>query len=142
MNINNVFKSPLLYILIIVIGGGYWVTNYLSMKNNVVSVLGYADMYVKTQVASFSVGVSSTNDKKEIAVKEVNDQIENLTNSVKLFGISADDIKTESISVYQQSELYYEYRDDGTSTQKNRSCQWNVSNSISIKLRDVDNLQS
>lgn len=114
MNINNVFKSPLLYILIIVIGGGYWVTNYLSMKNNVVSVLGYADMYVKTQVASFSVGVSSTNDKKEIAVKEVNDQIENLTNSVKLFGISADDIKTESISVYQQSELYYEYRDDGT----------------------------
>lgn len=138
MNISKILTSPLLYVLVFVLGGGYWFTNYLSIKNNTVSVSGYADTNVANQVASFSAGVSATHDKKETAVKEVNDKIASLTNAVKLFGIPAEDIKTESINVYQQLESYYDYNSDGTSTQKSRPGQWNVSNSISIKLRDVE----
>ncbi|OGC46970.1 hypothetical protein A2713_00510 [candidate division WWE3 bacterium RIFCSPHIGHO2_01_FULL_35_17] len=138
INIGKVLTAPLLYILVLVVGFGYWYTNYLSMQNNTVSVSGYADTSVKNQVASFSAGVSSINDKKEVAVKEVNDKIDSLTNAVKLFGIPAEDIKTESISVYQQTDSYYDNNEDGTSVQRSKPGQWSVSNSISIKLRDVE----
>ncbi|PIR42399.1 hypothetical protein CO058_01260 [candidate division WWE3 bacterium CG_4_9_14_0_2_um_filter_35_11] len=93
MNINKVLTSPLLYILILVVGGGYWFTNYLSMKNNTLSVSGYADTTVENQVASFSAGVSTVDDKKEVAVKEVNNKVDSLINAVKLFGIPAFELK-------------------------------------------------
>ncbi len=138
INIGKILTAPLLYILVLVVGGGYWYTNYISMKSNTVSVSGYADTSVKNQVASFSAGVSAVNDKKEIAVKEVNDKVDSITNAVKLFGVPAEDIKTESISVYQQQDSYYDYKEDGSSVQKSRPGQWNISNSITIKLRDVE----
>jgi uncharacterized protein YggE len=99
----------------------------------VVTVTGEARKIEKNQMASFTAGVESVNDKKEEAVKEVNDKVQALISAVKGFGIKTEDIKTQNTSVYQSEEMYW---DNGV--QKSRKGQWRVSNSIEIVLREVD----
>ncbi len=98
-----------------------------------VSVTGRAKSQNKTQIAQYSAGVSATKDKKDEAVKEVNTKVSELIEAVKKFGIKAEDIKTQSLSIYQQQENYWE---DGK--QKMRPGQWTVNNSVEIKLREVE----
>lgn len=106
----------------------------IEMKTpQTVVVVGQAKTEQKSQLANFSAGVSVVKDKKEDAVKEVNDKMNQLIKSVTDFGIKGVDIKTQNLSYFQQTEMYYE---DGR--QKSRPGQWNVSNSVEIKLRDVD----
>lgn len=99
----------------------------------VVTVTGEAKKMEKNQMASFTAGVESVNDKKEDAVKEVNDKVTALIDAVKGFGIKTEDIKTQNTSVYQSEEMYW---DNGV--QKSRKGQWRVSNSIEIVLREVE----
>ena len=98
----------------------------------VVTVSGYAESKEKNQIANFSAGVESVNDSKDVAVKDVNDKINAITQSVKDFGIDASDIQTQSMSVYQRQNTIY---DNGV--QKNVPGQWDVNNTIAITLRDV-----
>ncbi len=98
-----------------------------------VTVVGEARSQKKSEIASFSAGVSSINDDKEKAITEVNDKVAAIVASVKEFGIKAEDIKTQNLNIYQNQETYYE-----EGRQKQRPGQWNVSNSIEIKLHDVD----
>jgi uncharacterized protein YggE len=98
----------------------------------IVTVSGYAESQENNQIAEFNAGVSSVKDNKDEAVKEVNDKINAITAAVKEFGVSSDDIQTQSMSVYQAQETYY---DNGV--QKSRPGQWNVNNTIVITLRDV-----
>jgi len=98
----------------------------------IVTVTGYAESQEQNQIAEFSAGVSSIKDNKDEAVKEVNDKINAITIAVKEFGVSSDDIQTQSMSVYQGQETYY---DNGV--QKSRPGQWNVNNTIVITLRDT-----
>jgi len=102
-------------------------------SGDTLTVVGEAKSQQKTQVATFSAGVSSVNDDKQTAVNEVNRKVEAIIEAVKEFGIKAEDIKTQSLNVYQNQEQYYE-----EGRQKVRPGQWNVSNTIEIKLRDVD----
>jgi|WetSurSiteA1Bulk_404760.scaffolds.fasta_scaffold00041_27 uncharacterized protein len=97
-----------------------------------VTVSGSAKTQIKSQVASFSAGVSSTKDSKQEAIDEVNKKMESITQVAVDFGIDKNDIKTENLSVYQGEESYWE---DGK--QKTRPSQWHVNNSLSIKLRDT-----
>lgn len=99
----------------------------------IITVTGQAEKIEKNQMASFTAGVESVNDKKEEAVKEVNDKVQALISAVKGFGIKTEDIKTQNTSVYQSEEMYW---DNGV--QKSRKGQWRVSNSIEIVLREVD----
>ncbi len=99
-----------------------------------VSVVGEAKSVQKNQLASYSAGVDAVSDKKENAVKEVNDKIETLIKTIKEFGIGSDDIKTQSMNIYQQEESYY---DSGSQTQRTRKGQWRVGNTIEITLRDI-----
>lgn len=99
----------------------------------VVTVTGEAKTQQKNQVASFTAGVSTTNDNKDTAVSEVNKKVQELIDSIKTFGISQDNIKTQNLSIYQNEEYYY---DNGT--QKSRPGQWRVSNSIDIKLKNTE----
>ncbi len=98
-----------------------------------VTVTGQAKTQERSQIATFTAGVSSVNDDKETAVNEVNGKIETIISAVKDFGIDEKDIQTQNLSVYQTEERFYE-----EGVQKSRPGQWRVSNSIEIKLRDVD----
>jgi len=98
-----------------------------------VTVTGEAKSQQKNQIASFTAGVDAVNDSKDNAVKEVNTKMEALVKAAKDFGIEANDIKTQSLSYYQNEETYY---DNGV--QKSRKGQWRVNNSIEITLREID----
>lgn len=98
-----------------------------------ITVSGQAQTKERNQIASFSAGVNVTSDNKDTAVNEVNQKVSAIIKSAKDFGIKADDIKTQNVSVYQMQEQYWE---DGR--QKQRPGQWQVSNSIEITLRDAD----
>lgn len=98
-----------------------------------VTVTGSANSKERTQVANFSVGVQAVNDNKEAAVREVNEKMEAITNSIKDFGIKPEDIQTQNMSIYQRQDTFYE-----GSTPKSRPGQWDISNSITITLRDIN----
>lgn len=98
-----------------------------------VTVSGYAESKEKNQIANYSAGVNAVKDNKDEAVKEVNDKIAAITQAVKDFGVDPSDIQTQSMSVYQRQESYY---DNGV--QKSKPGQWEVNNTISVILRDVN----
>lgn len=102
-----------------------------------VTVVGEARSKKKSEIATFSAGVNSIGDDKEKAIAEVNDKVATIIVSVKEFGIKAEDIKTQNLNIYQNQETYYE-----EGRQKQRPGQWQVSNSIEMKLRDVDRASS
>lgn len=99
----------------------------------VVTVTGYAESKEKNEIANYSAGVNAVKDNKDEAIKEVNDKIAAITAAVIGFGIDASDIQTQYMNVYQRSDYYY---DNGV--QKSRPGQWDVNNTISITLRDVN----
>lgn len=103
------------------------------MPGRTVTVVGEAEKQQKNQIATFTAGVSVVNDSKDAAVAEVNQKIEAIIAAVKDFGIKAEDIKTQNLNIYQREETYYE-----EGRQKTRPGQWSVSNTIEIKLRDVE----
>lgn len=98
-----------------------------------VTVSGEARQTQKNQIASFTAGVDAVNDSKDKAVADVNSKMDSLTKSAKAFGIKEGDIKTQSLSFYQNEETYY---DNGVA--KSRKGQWRVSNSVEITLREID----
>ncbi|MDP4009529.1 MAG: SIMPL domain-containing protein [Candidatus Shapirobacteria bacterium] len=101
-----------------------------------ISVTGEAKSQQKNQIASFTAGVNIFNDKKEVAVDEVNKKINELIDSVKKFGIPTEDIKTQNMSVYQQQDPMMPGQKRPTT-----QGQWVVNNSIEITLRDADKAQ-
>ncbi len=98
-----------------------------------ITVVGEAKSKQKTQVSSFTAGVNGVGDDKQAVIADVNKKTQALIDAAKGFGIPADDIKTDNLSIYQSEETYYE---DGR--QKARPGQWRVGNSVTVKLRDVD----
>jgi uncharacterized protein len=98
----------------------------IRFQDETVVVIGESETKQKNEVASFSAGVNVINVNKENAIAEVNKKINELIASVKSFGISADDIQTQSVSVYQQQEI---------------NNKWIVNNTIEITLRDVSKTQ-
>ena len=98
-----------------------------------VTVTGYAESKEKNQIANYSAGVNAVKDSKDEAVKEVNDKINAITQAIKDFGVDPADIQTQSMSVYQRQDTYY---DNGV--QKSKPGQWDVNNTISVTLRDVN----
>lgn len=99
----------------------------------VVTVTGFAASKEKNQIANYSAGVNAVKDVKEEALKEVNDKINAITQAVKDFGVDPLDIQTQSVSVYQRQDTYYD-----NSVQKSRPGQWDVNSSITVTLRDVN----
>lgn len=105
-----------------------------SSPNEGVTVVGEAKTQEKNQIASFTAGVNIIRDKKEDAVAEVNKKVGELIESVKKFGIPAEDIKTQNMSVYQQQDQMYSSKEPITKDEG----KWIVNNSVEIILRDVD----
>ena len=105
---------------------------------NTVTVVGEAKSQQKTQIAMFSAGVSGFGDDKQTVVNDVNKKVEAIIEAVKEFGVKAEDVKTQSLNIYQNQEQYY----DSEGKQKYRGGQWNVSNTVEVKLTDVDRAAS
>lgn len=103
------------------------------LPGRTITVVGEAQMQQKNQIATFTAGVTVVNDDKDAAVSEVNQKTEALIAAVKDFGVKSEDVKTQNLNVYQREETYYE-----EGRQKTRPGQWSVSNTIEIKLRNVD----
>ena len=91
-----------------------------------ITVTGTAETKLKNQIASFTAGVNVNKANKDEAVKEVNEKMDKLISDVKAFGIKAEDIKTQGISI-SEGQRY-----------DTRLKEWYVGNSIEIILRDVD----
>lgn len=92
-----------------------------------VTVSGEATSQQANQIASFSAGVMANNLDKNKAMDEVNTKVAALIAAVKNFGVSADDIKTQNLSYYQNPN------DKGVQNPG----EWQVNNTIEITLRDV-----
>lgn len=109
-----------------------WGTLNLA-QDKTITVSGYAQIQKENQKAQFSAGVTVYNDDKEEAVNEVNEAMTKIVEDVKNFGIPAEDIKTQNISIYQNQDQYSE---EGSF--RMRPGQWVVSNSVEIVLREAN----
>ena len=98
-----------------------------------ITVMGEAHLEEKSQIATFTAGVTAINDDKATAVSEVNEAIGEIINAIKAFGIAEEDIQTRSLSVHQVQEAFI---DDEISRVK--LGQWRANNTIEITLRDID----
>lgn len=95
-------------------------------------VSGYASSQATNQRASFSAGVQSVNDDKQKAIDETNQKTNEIVEAVKKFGIPQEDIKTSSLSIYQEEQFVTE-----GGVQRSRRGQWRVSNNIDVILKDA-----
>ncbi len=130
-----IIVSSVLLVSLVAVGGLFlpsWGKLQL-LPSHTITVVGEAKSQEKSQIAIFSAGVNAFNDDKTVAVNEVNKKVEAIIEAVKEFGVTSEDIKTQSLNIYQNQDQYYE---DGR--QKYRPGQWNVSNTVEIKLTNVD----
>lgn len=131
-----IMVSSVMVVLLFAIGGMFLPSwgNFTFMPPRTVTVVGEAKSQEKSQIAVFSAGVNAFNDDKTVAVNDVNKKVEAIIEAVKEFGVPTADIKTQSLNIYQNQEQYY----DTDGRQKYRTGQWNVSNTVEIRLKDVD----
>lgn len=98
-----------------------------------ITVTASAQREQSNELAQFYGGVTAVNTDKEKAVSEVNAQMDQVIAKLKEFGIDAKDIKTQSVSVFQdQEQVTVEGR------QRFEPGSWRANNSIQIKLRNID----
>lgn len=100
-------------------------------QENVVVVTGYADQTSVNQKATFNVGVTQNNADKQKAVDAVNAEVSSIIQKLKDFGIKDEDIKTQSMSIYQNQDGYTE---PATGAYKTKPGDWSASNNIDISF--------
>ncbi len=128
-----VFSLIILGVLwILPLDGLEWGSINLGVDRTI-SVTGTAQREEKNQLASFSAGVEAVNANKETAVSEVSQKMEEIIALLKDSGIVEADIQTQSMSVYQDQESYYE-----NGAQRYRPGQWRVSNTVEVTVREVN----
>ena len=99
-------------------------------NDRTVTVTGTSQKQVSNQIASFSVGVTSVQDKKEMAVAEVNKKMDVVVTSLQSVGASSADIRSAGRSLFQMEIPV-------PGGQKSKPGQWRASNNVSVALRDV-----
>lgn len=90
------------------------------------TVMGDAQQQTSNQKASFNLGVMVVNSNKDSAVDEANKKTQEIIDFAKKFGIPAEDIKTQNLSIYQEQ---------GEGPNKN---DWRVSNNIEVSIKNAD----
>jgi uncharacterized protein YggE len=112
-----------------------------------ITVTGLAKQEQANQVAEFSAGVESIESTKEEALNKANDAMNQLIAKVKAFGIKEEDIQTQAVNVFQDTE-YVPVDSPVTNVMestiypippsKAQKGDWRANNSVTIKLREVD----
>jgi uncharacterized protein YggE len=98
-----------------------------------ITVTGEAKKDEKNQIANFTVGFEAIETSKEEATQAVTEKMNAALDALKKFDIPEEDIQTERVSVYQETEYFEE--DDRYEAEKG---DWRAYNSISIKLKNLD----
>lgn len=93
---------------------------------SVVNVTGYAEQEVAPDTAYITVGMESTDANAQKARTDNNTVMNNVTNAVKLMGVSKDDMKTTGFSMQPN------YNDKG------KIVSYTVTNNLSIRVTDFD----
>lgn len=104
-------------------------------QQETVTVTGFAQKQESNQVAEFNAGVNARNVDKDAAIKQVNDAMTTIVQSIKDFGIAAEDIQTQNLSVYKYERPPFE------AVSGSDQPQWEANNSIRITLRDITRAQ-
>lgn len=118
--------------LVLVLPVLHWMKDGRSHMPQTITVTGSSQESVQNEVGQFYAGVTAVNDDKQAAITEVTEKMNAALAAVKEFGVADEDIKTQSVSVYQAQESVTL---DGR--QRTEPGQWNANNSIQIKLRDA-----
>lgn len=112
-----------------------------TRQASTITVTGKAEKQELNQIAYFTAGVESIEESKEAALKKSTEAMNQLIEQVKAFGIQAEDIQTQNVNVYQETEYVKEtgvtnnlmYPDRGDAQKGD----WRANNSVDITLRDV-----
>ncbi len=111
-----------------------------------ITVSGTAKKEQSNQIANFTVGVESIEESKEAALNKAATAVNQIIAKVKEFGIKAEDIQTQEASVYQETEYVTNEVSTMIYPQPNRGDarkgDWRANNSLSIKLRNVDQAEA
>lgn len=145
-------EKNLLFIFVLVIGL-IAITRFTELKphwgslemrsNSTITVSGTAKKEQLNQIANFTAGVESIEETKEAALNKTNEAMNQLITKVKDFGIEAENIQTQNVNVYQETEydaddsvsnLIYPQPDRGSARKGN----WRANNSVTIKLEEID----
>lgn len=110
---------------------------------NVITVSGEGEMFAIPDIASFSFGATDSAKTVTEAQKKVTDKIAKALEMVKQAGVEEKDIKTVDYSVYPK----YEYTNFPCTQftcppQKQNLVGYEVSQTISVKVRNVENAGS
>ena len=100
-----------------------------------ITITGEAKSDQKSETATFSAGVTASNDDKQTAINEVNTKMNEVIAKVKAFGIDEKDIKTQYVSTYENPQA--EAIPYCPTCSRTTTAKWQASNSIEIKLNDV-----
>lgn len=121
------FIFGLVFLLAVLVGS--WFTPW-SQPRAMITVTGQAKQAVVNQIARFNVTVTQTDKDKQTAVEAVNREMDKIIQAVKELGIDAKDITT------QPEIMIYPPRPNSGEKQ------WQVSNSLEIILRDINQAQT
>ncbi|MBP7768309.1 SIMPL domain-containing protein [Candidatus Woesebacteria bacterium] len=124
------YAAGLTVFLLVVMPFVKWGT-VMSRSPETITVSASAQMEQKNEIAQFYAGVTASNADKQIAIDEVNKKMTEVMGKLKEFGIPESDIKTQSVSVYQDQEQVNE-----GGRQRYVPGSWRANNSIQIKLKD------
>ena len=106
----------------------------IAMKPaSTITVTGEAKQDEKNQIANFTVGFEAIEESKEKATESVTKKMNDVLTAIEKFNIPEEDIQTESVSVYQETEYFRD--EDRYEAEKG---DWRANNSVSIKLKNIE----
>ena len=119
-------------------------------EENTISVSGKAEVNSAPDIAHFSFTVKETSKTNKEAQDIISDKVASILDGLEKTGVEEKDIKTQSYTIYPKYEYVTVEREkdtalDGTiyfpgSDKKRVQTGFNVSQNISLKLRDFDNV--
>lgn len=109
------------------------VNSVTTQKSTTFDVTGEGKVNVVPDIASVSVGIRASGSTVKIVQKQINSVINKVSQAVKNLGVDAKDIQTTDYSIYPD----YDY-----SGSSQRIKGYTASTSLSVKVRDIDKVNS
>lgn len=109
------------------------VDSVVTNKSDIFTVTGEGKSSQKPDLATVRAGVTVTGPTVKMVQNEMNQSIDKVTEALKLLGIKSEDIQTENYSIYPN----YDYQ---SGSQKITG--YSANTTISIKVRDIENVNS
>lgn len=137
--IKNIFKGILLGLLILVVGFIAWQgsLSFSLGKQKTITVTGTGKVKMKPEVARFTAGVQKYGSTIKEAVDQEKEATKNVIETLKGAGIEDSDIKTAYYSIWPQTSDIWE-----NNIRKVQITGYSVSNSVEVKIRNVDQVSS